>query len=115
MAKARIAWVAAAGLVAAVTVGIAGAGEGVARDCPGKAGHSSMASQWSAADRDADGALSREEFAAALPGLASRFEALDHDGDGKLTSFEIHHPPGTARHATPSARPAGFETAVIRL
>ncbi len=42
-----------------------------------------------AADRDGDGALSRDEARQGMPRLVSKFERIDTDHDGKITREEI--------------------------
>lgn len=46
--------------------------------------------RWKDADNDGDGALSREEAEASMPGLAERFEKFDSNGDGKISRDEMH-------------------------
>jgi hypothetical protein len=45
--------------------------------------------RWQAADKDGDGALSREE-AAGMPGVATRFDEVDANKDGKVERAEMH-------------------------
>jgi Ca2+-binding EF-hand superfamily protein len=47
--------------------------------------------RWKEADQDGDGALSREEAQASMPGLAERFEKFDSNGDGKIARDEMHN------------------------
>jgi len=47
--------------------------------------------RWKDADKDGDGALSREEAQASMPGLAERFEKFDSNGDGKIARDEMHN------------------------
>ena len=47
--------------------------------------------RWKAADKDGDGALSREEANASMPGIAERFEKFDGNGDGKIARDEMHN------------------------
>lgn len=47
--------------------------------------------RWTEADKDGDGALSREEAQASMPGLAERFEKFDSNGDGKIARDEMHN------------------------
>jgi Ca2+-binding EF-hand superfamily protein len=46
--------------------------------------------RWTAADKDGDGALSREEAQASMPRLAENFEKFDANGDGRLERSEMH-------------------------
>jgi len=46
--------------------------------------------RWAEADKDGDGALSREEAQASMPGLAERFDKFDSNGDGKIGRDEMH-------------------------
>jgi len=45
--------------------------------------------RWQAADKDGDGALSREE-AAGMPRLAEHFDEVDANKDGKVERAEMH-------------------------
>jgi Ca2+-binding EF-hand superfamily protein len=45
--------------------------------------------RFKAADKDADGALSKQEAQAGMPRLANRFDQLDGNHDGKLTQQEL--------------------------
>jgi len=45
--------------------------------------------RWQAADKDGDGALSREE-AAAMHGVAMHFDEVDANKDGKVERAEMH-------------------------
>lgn len=48
-----------------------------------------MGGKFAAADTDKDGFLSKEEFAAAFPGLKPEaFGLIDKDGDGKISAGE---------------------------
>ena len=47
--------------------------------------------RWTEADKDGDGALTREETQASMPGLAERFEQFDSNGDGKIARDEMHN------------------------
>jgi Ca2+-binding EF-hand superfamily protein len=47
--------------------------------------------RWTEADKDGDGALTREEAQASMPGLAERFEQFDSNGDGKIARDEMHN------------------------
>jgi len=47
--------------------------------------------RWKAADTDGDGALSRAEAEASMPGIAQRFETFDADRDGKIARDEMHN------------------------
>ena len=47
--------------------------------------------RWKAADTDGDGALSRAEAEASMPGIARRFETFDADRDGKIARDEMHN------------------------
>ena len=47
--------------------------------------------RWKDADKDGDGALTREEAQASMPGLAERFEKFDSNGDGKIARDEMHN------------------------
>lgn len=44
---------------------------------------------WKAADKDADGAISRSEAEAGMPMLWKRFDQLDANKDGKVTRDEM--------------------------
>ncbi|MBY4898988.1 EF-hand domain-containing protein [Cupriavidus sp. AU9028] len=44
---------------------------------------------YKAADKNGDGALTREEAQSGMPGLAKRFDRVDADKDGKVTRDEI--------------------------
>jgi Ca2+-binding EF-hand superfamily protein len=46
--------------------------------------------RWVAADKDGDGALTREEAQASMPGVAEHFDALDANHDGKVDRAEMH-------------------------
>jgi Ca2+-binding EF-hand superfamily protein len=45
--------------------------------------------KFKAADTDADGALTKEEAAAAFPRMADHFDIIDADKDGKITVAEL--------------------------
>lgn len=47
--------------------------------------------RWTAADKDSDGALSREEASASMPRMAERFDQFDANGDGKVSRDEMHN------------------------
>jgi Ca2+-binding EF-hand superfamily protein len=47
--------------------------------------------RWKDADKDGDGALTREEAQVAMPGLAERFEQFDSNGDGRIARDEMHN------------------------
>lgn len=47
--------------------------------------------RWAAADKDGDGALTREEAQASMPGIADRFDTLDANHDGKIDRDEMHN------------------------
>jgi Ca2+-binding EF-hand superfamily protein len=47
--------------------------------------------RWTAADKDGDGAISRQEADESLPGLAGRFDSLDANRDGKVGRDEMHN------------------------
>lgn len=47
--------------------------------------------RWKDADKDGDGALTREEAQASMPGLAERFDKFDSNGDGKIGRDEMHN------------------------
>jgi Ca2+-binding EF-hand superfamily protein len=47
--------------------------------------------RWTEADKDGDGALTREEAQASMPGLAERFEQFDSNSDGKIARDEMHN------------------------
>jgi len=47
--------------------------------------------RWAAADKDGDGALTREEAQASMPGVADRFDTLDANHDGKIDRGEMHN------------------------
>ena len=47
--------------------------------------------RWKNADKDGDGALTREEAQASMPGLAERFDKFDSNGDGKIARDEMHN------------------------
>jgi Ca2+-binding EF-hand superfamily protein len=46
--------------------------------------------RWRAADTDGDGAISREEANASMPGVAERFKQFDVDGNGRIERNEMH-------------------------
>jgi Ca2+-binding EF-hand superfamily protein len=46
--------------------------------------------RWTAADKDGDGALSREEAQASMPRMAQNFDEFDANGDGRLERSELH-------------------------
>lgn len=46
--------------------------------------------RWAAADKDGDGALTREEAQASMPGVAERFDTIDANRDGKIGRDEMH-------------------------
>jgi Ca2+-binding EF-hand superfamily protein len=47
--------------------------------------------RWTAADKDGDGALSREEASASMPRMADRFDQFDANGDGTISRDEMHN------------------------
>jgi len=58
-----------------------------------------MREKWKAADKDADGALSRAEIEAGnMPMLARDFDKLDKNKDGKLTPDEMRMGMGMGMH-----------------
>ena len=62
---------------------------GLAADNPAGAKSVRSASQFSKADTNADGKLSRAEFEKALPRQAGKFDSIDTDKDGQLTRSEL--------------------------
>lgn len=54
--------------------------------------------RFKAADKDGDGALSKQEAQAGMPRLAERFDKLDGNRDGKLTQQELASGMQKARH-----------------
>lgn len=54
------------------------------------AGRAKAQERWQAADTDGDGAISREEAKASMPGVAERFKKFDVDGNGKIERNEMH-------------------------
>ena len=54
-----------------------------------KEAHKRGAERFKAADKDADGSLTREE-AKAMPRVAKNFESVDADKSGTVTAKEIH-------------------------
>ena len=54
-------------------------------------GRAKAQERWKAADTDGDGAISRKEAEASMPGVAERFKKFDVDGDGKIEQDELHH------------------------
>ena len=54
-------------------------------------GRAKAQERWNAADKDGDGAISREEAEASMPGVAERFKKFDVDGNGKIERDELHH------------------------
>jgi Ca2+-binding EF-hand superfamily protein len=54
-------------------------------------GRAKAQARWQAADKDGDGAISREEAEASMPGVAERFKKFDVDGNGKIEREELHH------------------------
>jgi Ca2+-binding EF-hand superfamily protein len=54
-------------------------------------GRAKAEERWKAADTDGDGAISRKEAEASMPGLAERFKKFDVDGNGKIERDELHH------------------------
>ncbi|RAA14740.1 EF-hand domain-containing protein [Ralstonia pseudosolanacearum] len=65
--------------------------------------------KFKAADKNGDGALTREEMQAGLPKLARHFDEIDANHDGKVTEDEIRafmkarHDAHRAQHGTPAA------------
>ena len=53
-------------------------------------GRAKAQERWQAADKDADGAISRDEAQASMPRMAERFEQLDVNEDGKIERAEMH-------------------------
>lgn len=53
-------------------------------------GRAQAQERWQAADKDADGAISRDEAQASLPRMAERFEQIDVDRNGKIERAEMH-------------------------
>ena len=47
--------------------------------------------RWAEADKDGDGALTREDAQASMPGLAERFDKFDSNGDSKIGRDEMHN------------------------
>ncbi len=45
--------------------------------------------KFKAADKNNDGALTRDEFKAAFPRMADRFDTIDANRDGKVTTAEV--------------------------
>lgn len=54
-------------------------------------GRAKAQERWKAADADGDGAISRKEAKASMPGVAKRFKKFDVDGNGKIEQDELHH------------------------
>jgi len=54
-------------------------------------GRAKAQERWKAADTDGDGAISRKEAEASMPGVAERFKKFDVDGNGKIERDELHH------------------------
>ena len=54
-------------------------------------GRAKAQERWKAADTDGDGAISRKEAEASMPGVAERFKKFDVDGNGKIEQDELHH------------------------
>jgi len=54
-------------------------------------GRAKAQERWKAADKDGDGAISREEAEVSMPGIAEQFKKFDVDGNGKLERDEMHH------------------------
>jgi len=54
-------------------------------------GRAKAQERWKAADKDGDGAISREEAETSMPGIAAQFKKFDVDGNGKLERDEMHH------------------------
>jgi len=54
-------------------------------------GRAKAQERWKAADTDGDGAISRKEAEASMPGVAERFKKFDVDGNGKIEQSELHH------------------------
>lgn len=54
-------------------------------------GRAKAQARWQAADKDGDGAISREEAEASMPGVAQRFKKFDVDRNGKIERDELHH------------------------
>ena len=53
-------------------------------------GRAKAQERWKAADTDGDGAISRKEAEASMPGIAERFKKFDVDGNGKIERNEMH-------------------------
>jgi Ca2+-binding EF-hand superfamily protein len=54
-------------------------------------GRAKAQQRWQAADQDGDGALSREEATASMPGIARQFEKFDANSDGRIGRDEMHN------------------------
>ena len=60
------------------------------RDAMRAGGRAKAQERWKAADTDGDGAISRKEAKASMPGVAKRFKQFDVDGNGKIEQSELH-------------------------
>ena len=61
------------------------------RDAVRASGRAKAEARWKAADKDGDGAISRAEAEASMPGVAQRFKKFDVNRDGKIERDELHH------------------------
>jgi Ca2+-binding EF-hand superfamily protein len=56
---------------------------------PQPAMHEQMKEHWTAADRDGNGTLSREEATASMPHVAENFDKIDANHDGQVSHDEM--------------------------